>query len=307
MRNIHTQIPLQAIIEFLGADVKQVLGVPQNVFINNLRPSDKADSHTLDWISPGKNHPQEVAEASNAQAIIVPPDVPYSKKLEAANKVLVIHDNPKLAILRVGNAFFVSTPVPGVHSTAVIDPDAELGNSIFVGAHALIGKCIIGDNVQIYPNVVVNDDVIIGNNVIVKAGAVLGFDGFGYEKDVTGALIKFPQIGQLIIHDNVEIGSNTCIDRGSLGDTIIGRGTKVNNLCHIAHNSVIGRNVIITAQVNISGSTTIEDNVWIAPNASFRGHQTIGKGAVIGMGAIVTKNVPAGETWVGNPARKLGE
>ena len=124
--------------------------------------------------------------------------------------------------------------------------------------------------------------------------------GFG-----DGRWIKFPQIGKLIIKNDVEIGSNTCIDRGALSDTIIGPGTKINNLCHIAHNVKIGSNVIIAALVNISGSSIIEDNVWIAPSAALRGHQRIGEGAIIGTGAIVTKNVPPGETWIGNPARKL--
>ena len=105
--------------------------------------------------------------------------------------------------------------------------------------------------------------------------------------------------------DYVEVGANTCIDRGALSDTIIGDYTKINNLCHIAHNNIIGKNVSITGCVNVSGGNVIDDDVWIAPNSSLRGYIHLGKGCTLGMGAVATKDIPAGETWVGNPARKL--
>ena len=133
----------------------------------------------------------------------------------------------------------------------------------------------------------------------------MGGSGFGFVKDDDGNKLRFPQIGGLIIGHHVEIGANTCIDRGALSDTEIGDYTKINNLCHIAHNNKIGRNVTITGCVNVSGSNIIDDRVWIAPNASIRGFIHIGEGSVVGMGAVATKDIPAGETWVGNPARKM--
>jgi len=114
-------------------------------------------------------------------------------------------------------------------------------------------------------------------------------------------------LGNLIIHDNVEIGSNTCIDRGALSDTVVGFNTKIDNLCHIAHNVKIGKNVIIVTHSIICGSVTIGDNVWIAPNVTIREHKIIGQNATIGLGSVVTKNVPAGETRFGNPAKKDGK
>ena len=123
------------------------------------------------------------------------------------------------------------------------------------------------------------------------------------ERDADGNKFRFPQIGGLIIGDDVEVGANTCIDRGALSDTIIGDHTKINNLCHIAHNNKIGKNVTITGCVNVSGSNVIEDDVWIAPNASIRGYIHLGKACTVGMGAVATKDIPSGETWVGNPAR----
>ena len=133
----------------------------------------------------------------------------------------------------------------------------------------------------------------------------LGGSGFGFERDEKGNKFRFPQIGSVRIGDDVEIGSQTCIDRGALSDTVIGDHTKINNLCHIAHNNKIGQNVTITGCVNLSGGNIIEDDVWIAPNASLVGYVHLGEKATIGMGAVVVKDVPAREVWVGNPAKKL--
>ena len=299
------KIKLEDIIEFLDTNVKQVFGNPENIFITNLNSSNNVDKHTLDWINPVKENKQSLALNTKARVIIVSKDVNYTSELKKQGKILIVVDNPKLTIARIGSNFFAKKIKPGIHPSAVIHPEANLGYNVFIGPNCTIGNCSIGNNVIIHSNTVISDNCIIGNNVIIKAGVILGFDGFGYERDEKNNLIKFPQLGKLIINDQVEIGSNTCIDKGSLSDTIIGFNTKINNLCHIAHNVVIGNNVVITAHVNISGSTTIEDDVWIAPNASLRGHQKIGTGATIGTGAVVTKDVPKGETWIGNPAKKL--
>ena len=293
------------IINFLGSEIISIDGNPENIYVKHLRPADSVDGETLDWINSTKTNKQQIAERSKALVIIADQEVEYTKHMQAQNKILIRVSNPKFAILKIGNNFLTEKIKPGIHKSAFIHPNAKLGQNVFIANNTSVGACTIGNDVKIYPNVVINDNVLIGNNVTIKAGAVLGFEGFGYERDEANNLMKFPQLGNLIIHDNVEIGANTCIDKGSLSDTIIGFNTKINNLCHIAHNVVIGKNVVITAQVNVSGSTIIEDDVWVAPNASFRGHQRIGKGATIGMGSVVTKDVPAGETWLGSPAKKV--
>jgi len=301
------EILLSTIIEFLGDEVKGFFGCPEGIIIKHLKAPNDVDEYTLDWVNPARTDKQFIAEQSKAKALLISTDIEYSAELQEQSKALIVVDNPKLAIAKVGNVFFVANKKNGIHGSVVINAAAKLGNNLFIGENSIIGDCIIGDKVIIYQNVVINDGVIIGNNVVIKPGAILGFEGFGYERTKNGELIKFPQLGRLIIEDNVEIGANTCIDKGSLSDTIIGYGTKINNLCHIAHNVIIGKNVIITAHVNISGSTIIEDNVWIAPNSSLIGHQSIGENATIGMGAVVIKDVPARETWVGNPAKKLNK
>ena len=298
-------VSLNKIIEFLSDELIDVYGEPESIIVKHLRDPEHVDEFTLDWINTSKQEKQKVAEASKAKAIIVDKDVVFSEVLRNQGKVLLVVNNPKLAIAKAGNEFFVEKITPEIHPSAIIHPDAQIGKNVYIGPNTVIENCTIGDDTIIDANVHIYSPVIIGKHCTVKSGAVLGGMGFGFEKDENGNLFRFPQIGNLFIGDYVEIGANTCIDRGALSDTVIGDYCKINNLCHIAHNNKIGKNVVITAQVNISGSNVIENDVWIAPNASIRGWLTIGKGATIGMGAVVTKDVPAGETWVGNPARKL--
>lgn len=288
------------IISFLGDNVICVDGITQGVFIDNLAEVERVSETTLDWINPSKENKQELADGSKARVLIVDESI---SPIEG--KCLIRVKNPKVALAEVGNHFFVDQPKPGINPTAVIDVNAQIGKDVTIGAYCVIGKAIIGDGCVLDSNVRIYDDVVMGRSCVIKAGAVLGGAGFGYERDTDGNKFRFPQIGQLVLGDYVEVGSNTCIDRGALADTIIGDYTKINNLCHIAHNNKIGRNVSITGCVNISGSNVIEDDVWIAPNVSIRGWVHIGKGATVGMGAVVVKDIPEGETWVGNPARKL--
>jgi len=302
---VEKNVDLKDIISFLESELMAVYGELDSLVVRHLRDPEHVDEFTLDWINPAKQEKQKVAEASKAKVIIVDKEVVFSETLKNQGKVLLVVNNPKLAVAKAGNEFFVEKITPGIHPSAVIHPDAQIGKNVYIGANTVIENCTIGDDTIIDANVHIYSPVIIGKHCVVKSGAVLGGMGFGFEKDENGNLFRFPQIGNLFIGDYVEIGANTCIDRGALSDTIIGDYCKINNLCHIAHNNKIGKNVVITAQVNISGSNVIEDDVWIAPNATIRGWITIGKGATIGMGSVVTKDVPAGETWIGNPARKL--
>lgn len=293
-------IPVETIIEFLGDKVISVHGQTKDLFIDNLADVDRVCETTLDWINPSKVDKQSMAELSKARVILTDSSV-----VPVEGKTLIVVNNPKVALAEIGNHFFVEVVPATIHSTAVIDKEAVIGKCVHIGPYCVIGKCVIGDDCFIDSNVRVYDGVTIGHHCSVKAGAVLGGAGFGFEKDSSGNLFHFPQIGGLTIGNYVEIGANTCIDRGALSDTVIGDYSKINNLCHIAHNNRIGKNVVVTGCVNISGSNIIEDSVWIAPNSSIRGWVKIGEGATVGMAAVVTKDIPAHETWVGNPARKL--
>jgi UDP-3-O-[3-hydroxymyristoyl] glucosamine N-acyltransferase len=185
---------------------------------------------------------------------------------------------------------------------AVIGPRAEIGGGTVIGAGAAIGPgvrvgrdCAIGANVSI-------THALIGDRVIVHPGCAIGQDGFGFARGIRGAN-KIPQVGRVIIQDDVEIGANSTVDRGAIRDTVIGEGTKIDNLVQIAHNVSIGRHCLLAAQVGISGSTTLEDGVIMGGKAGVTDHVTIGAGAMLAAGAGVMHNVPAGERWGGAPAK----
>lgn len=298
------RIYIKDILSFLGDKVLGIDGLQGNekdtLYIDNLADAQHINETTLDWVNPARENKQATVQGSKARVLLVDDTI---QPIEG--KVLLRVKNPKLALAEIGNNFFVDKPKPGIHPTAIIHPEAKIGNYVTIGAYSVIGRATIGDFCVIDSNVSIYDSVVMGHHCFIKAGAVLGGSGFGYEKDTNGNKFRFPQIGSLIMGDYVEVGANTCIDRGSLSDTIIGDYTKINNLCHIAHNNIIGKNVSITGCVNISGGNVIDDDVWIAPNSSLRGYIHLGKGCTLGMGAVATKDIPAGETWVGNPARKL--
>lgn len=294
------KIFVKDIVSFLNEKVIKVDGEYHDSFIDNLAEVERVNNTTLDWINPSKPNKQEIAEASKSRVLLVDDSI---KPVDG--KVLIHVKNPKVALAEVGNHFFVEQPMLGIHSTAIIDPEARIGKDVSIGAYCVIGKAEIGDGCVLDSNVRIYDDTVLGKSCVIKAGAVLGGAGFGYERDADGNKFRFPQIGKLIMGDYVEVGANTCIDRGALADTVIGDYTKINNLCHIAHNNKIGRNVTITGCVNVSGSNVIDDDVWLAPNSSIRGWVHIAKGVTVGMGAVVVKDIPEGETWVGNPAHKL--
>src|SRR5437660_8781454 len=215
---------------------------------------------------------------------------------------------------------------PEIHSTAIIAPSADIALEVFIGAFVSVGEnssigsgtqiragAKIGDQVRvgndcvIHPNVFLEDGVTIGDRVILHAGVVIGADGFGYVRD-EHSHHKFPQIGTVVIEDDVELGANTCVDRAALGRTRIGRGTKLDNLVHVGHNCDIGERVVIAAQTGISGSVTIEDDCGIGGQVGFRDHIRVQSGAVIGSKAgILPGKIVRPGVWWGIPIQPLDE
>ncbi len=298
------QIELNTILDFLGSDVLKVYGEPSNIVIHHLRDPQNVDKYTLDWISERRSDKQFIAENTKAIAIIVPEEIAYNQNIEQQKKVLILVDNPKVAIAKIGNNFFTKSIEPIIHPTAVVHPQATIGTNVSIGANSTIGECIIGNNSIIYPNTVILDNVTIGQGVIIQSGAIIGTDGLGCERESDGTLIKFPHLGGVTIEDNVEIGSNCQIAKGAFSETIIGRGSKINADCYIAHNVILEKNVWLSPKVNIAGSVYISHNTTIYSGVIIREQLKIGKQVVIGMGSVVTKNIPDGEIWFGNPAHK---
>jgi UDP-3-O-[3-hydroxymyristoyl] glucosamine N-acyltransferase len=257
-----------------------------------------------------------------ASCVLVPRGV---STLSDAATILV--DRPKLAFARV--AAVLHPPKrrePEIHASAVIAPSAKIGSDVFIGAFCCIGegseighgtqlragakvgdKVIIGKDCVLHPNVFVEDNSVIGDRVILHSGAVVGADGFGYVRGENG-YVKFPQIGTVVIENDVEIGANTCVDRGALGETRIGEGTKIDNLVQVGHNVQIGKRCVIAAQTGISGSVTIEDDCVIGGQVGFGDHVRVQSGAIIGSQAgILPGKIVRPGVWWGTPIQPLEE
>lgn len=252
----------------------------------------------------------------------------------ASARPLLISDHPKLAFARAARVLSEEWPlaaVPGkgsAHATAIVHPSAVLASGVCVNERAVVGEgvqvgenarvgagCVVGAGVkigrdcEIYPNVTIYPGASLGDRVIVHAGAVLGSDGFGYVRDrKTGHYEKFPQVGRLVIEDDVEIGANTTIDRGALDETRIRRGAKIDNLVHIGHNCQIGEDVVIAAQTGLSGSIVIENGVVLGGQVGIGEHAHIGEGVMLGgQGGVLPNKVLRGKgvAFWGTPAQPL--
>ncbi|MBB5057591.1 UDP-3-O-[3-hydroxymyristoyl] glucosamine N-acyltransferase [Granulicella aggregans] len=226
-------------------------------------------------------------------------------------RVLRVAD-ARLAFAKVAQRLGASKRVTEIHATAVVDATVTLGEGTRVGAGSVLEEGVtIGRDCEIGPRVVIYAGTRLGDRVNVQAGAVLGGKGFGYARDsATGEYTLFPQQGTLVIEDDVDIGANTTIDRGALGETRIGAGSKLDNLVHIGHNCVIGRNVVIAAQTGISGSSVVEDGAILGGQVGIGEHALVGKGVILGGGAGVLSNKKMqgpGQVFWGRPARPLKE
>jgi UDP-3-O-[3-hydroxymyristoyl] glucosamine N-acyltransferase len=294
----------------------QLLGDPA-ARVRGIAPLDRATSDELSFLASGKYASMLVD--SRAGVVLITPELSESPG-RARTRIVV--PKPHDALLSLIPRFY-RTPrrEVGIHRTAeigagariaprvsvgpfaVIDAGAQIGEGSIIDAHAVIGAGVrIGRDCHFYPETTAYSGTIVGDRVIVHAGARLGSDGFGYVfRD--GQHEKIPHVGRCIIESDVEIGANTTIDRGSIDDTVVGAGTKIDNLVHIAHNCRIGRLCLIMAQVGIAGSVRVEDGCILAGQVGISGHHTIGRGATLAAQAGVFGDIPAGETWSGYPAR----
>jgi UDP-3-O-[3-hydroxymyristoyl] glucosamine N-acyltransferase len=302
-----------AIAEAVGG---RVLGDPA-VTVSGVAPLDRASLADLSFFAVAKYGP--LFSESAAGIVLVSPDL-----VETPSRVPVriVVDKPQEALLTLLPRFHrVASAPPGVHVTAVVGSGVRLGRAVSIGAYAVIGDGAsigdssvigahtaigagvqIGDHSILYPSVTAYSGTRIGNRVSIHAGARIGSDGFGYvQRD--GQHVKIPHVGRCIIEDDVEIGANTTIDRGSIDDTVVGAGTKIDNLVQIGHNVRIGRLCLIMAQVGVAGSVRIEDGAMLLGQVGVSGHHTIGAGARLAAQAGVFGDIPAGETWSGYPAR----
>jgi UDP-3-O-[3-hydroxymyristoyl] glucosamine N-acyltransferase len=303
---------LKDIAELVGGD----LAGEGNVIISGVAKIEEAKTGDITFVANPK-YARFLSE-TKASAVIIPVD---SKA--PVDKPVIRSKNPYWAFMKVVSAFYPPKPLieAGVHHTAIIGEGAELGNGLSIGAYVVIGRrCRIGDRSVIMPGVVLGDhvvvgtdcvihanvcireDVVLGNRVVLHNGTVIGADGFGFALE-DGKYHKVPQVGTVVIEDDVEIGANTTIDRATLGETRIMKGAKLDNLIQVAHNCTVGQNTVIAAQAGLSGSTHIGNGVRIGGQAGIAGHLDIGDFATLGAQAGVSRSVPSGTMVSGYPAR----
>ncbi len=245
----------------------------------------------------------EQLAATRASAVLIPENTNGLNL--PSGKTWIRVANPQWAFAQVLGLIQNARPLHpnGVHPKAHVDPSAVVGKGTHIYPGCYIGHNVrLGENCLLYPNVVLREDTQIGDRVIIQAGAVLGADGYGFATQ-DGKHHKIPQIGRVVIEDDVEIGANCTIDRATTGETRIGAGTKIDNLVHIAHNVRIGKNCLIVAQVGIAGSTQIGQNVVIGGQVGIVGHVTIEDGVVIAAQSGIMNNVEKGQVLFGSPAR----
>ena len=243
---------------------------------------------------------------SSVAAVIAPADAAVPDAQEGERPAVLGVTEPRRAFaLALREIDHEPSPV-GIETTAIVAEDSVIGEGVYVGHHSIIGDGVsVGARTVILDNVSIRAGATIGADCLVNSGVVIGADGFGYERDEERGWIKLKHIGSVVIEDEVEIGANTCIDRGTLGATIIKRQAKVDNLCHIAHNVVVGERAMVIAQSMIGGSVRINPDAWIAPGATVRNGVVIGGGSTVGLGAVVVKDVPDDDVVAGVPARSM--
>lgn len=311
---------LSDIAKLIGA---QIVGNPE-IKIYNIAKIEEAQSGDLTFLANPKYF--KFVDRTNASAIIVSKDFSTERKDITLLKV----DDPYYSFLKIMEALEApaqSQKPVGIHPTAIIGNNTILGKDIYIGPYVVIGNncsvadgtiihagVFIGDNTLIgnfsliYPNVVIREKTKIGNNVIIHPGAIIGADGFGFVPTKEGTYLKLPQLGGVVIEDNVEIGANTTIDRATIGNTIIRSGTKLDNLIQIAHNVVIGENTVIAAQTGIAGSTKVGKNCVFAGQVGIVGHIEIADKVTIGAQSGVSKSIKKdGSTFFGSPAKEYHE
>lgn len=308
---------IDALAALIGA---KIVG-PSDRVICGLRGLEDAGPEHLTFIATARHAPRWASSRGGA-ALVTSGAIPVEP--DPAGRTLLFVDDAEQAMIPLLEHFAApcTRPDPGVHPSAWVHPSATLGEGVRIAAHvsidagAVIGDrvvlhagvriapaVIVGSDSLLHANVVVGERCVVGRRVIIHPGAVIGADGFGYRPDkVAGGLRKVPQIGNVEIGDDVEIGAATCVDRAKFGSTTIGRGSKLDNLIQVAHNCRIGQWCVIAANVGLAGSVTIGDGVQIGGAANFVPHVTVGSGARIGAASGVIGDIEAGATVAGTPA-----
>lgn len=305
---------LQQINEVLKGEIvgttSQLITAPEQL--------ERASTSEISFI--GHKKYEKLWATSTACVAVVNEDISIEP---GENRAFIKVKNADLAMSQVLELFAPPTPqfAVEIHPSATVDASATIGTGTRIGAGSYIGpNVVLGENVTIYPNVTILDECTIGKNTVIWSGSVvrerchlgtdcivhpnatIGADGFGFRPCPERGLVKIPQIGNVVIGNWVEIGANTCVDRGKFSSTVLGDGCKIDNLVQIGHNSILGKFCIMAGNSGLAGSVTLGNGVIIGGSASIKDHTTIGDGAIVGAGSGVTADIPAGKMMLGYPA-----
>lgn len=294
----------ESICKYLQNQNYKIDYLGEHIIIQGISSLGNAKENTLSWIKNGKAHAIADIPFANKMLFVIDKNDQYS---HSEDYHVITCNNPKEIFFEIISRFFVQNEQAKVCTDSIICSN-KIGKNVSIGHHCFIGEnVIINDCVIIKNNVSIECPAVIGERTIIHSGAVIGSDGFGYYEDKDGVHKKVPHLGGVVIGRDVEIGSNSCIDRGTIDNTIIGDHVKIDNLCHIAHNVNIGANSLVIALSLLGGSSILEENSYIAPGVTVRNQVRIGKNAVVGMGAVVTKDIDADMTVAGCPAREFNK
>ncbi|MBU9675177.1 hypothetical protein KQ939_00105 [Planococcus sp. CP5-4] len=262
---------------------------------------DKVRSNTITWLKNIDKIDVDLIKQVD-ELLVVSNELNIYEEIKNVN--FIFCESPKEVFFTILNEFFNEELQSEFKGSSSVIEATRIGNNVYIGHHCYIGsEVIIKDNVKIKNNVSIEGKVVIGENSVISSGVVIGTDGYGYFQNAEGINIKVPHFGGVIIGKNVEIGANTCIDRGTLNDTIVGDNTKIDNLCHIAHNVIIEENVSIIAQSMIAGSVLLKKNSYVAPSSSILNQIIIGENSLVGLGSVVLKDVEDNVVVAGVPGK----
>jgi UDP-3-O-[3-hydroxymyristoyl] glucosamine N-acyltransferase len=295
-------LQVEEILDFLDKERigHQYTGLP-DLQVECFCALSEPKAHCITWIKNINNYDLSSLDAGLDLLLVTNSFDDGKYDLDMYN--IISCDNPRETFFEILNRFFVFSKKNEIAVDSIVETKA-IGKNVSIGHYCYICKdVVIGNNVVLKNNVIIECPAKIGDNTIIWSGVVIGTDGYGYYKKDDGINCKVPHFGGVKIGENVEIGANACIDRGTLVDTIIGNNVKIDNLCHIAHNVRIEDNAMIIALSMLAGSSVVQENAYIAPGALIINQKTVGKDAFVGLGAVVINNVPEGKAVFGVPAR----
>ena len=297
------QYSVEELVNSISEPTK-VLG-PNAQYVSCPAPIETANEHAFTFFSKKDKNALKIINASQAKVVVCSSEINFSEK-DYKEKTLILVKNPRLAFIEIIQKNFTTPKEHHISSYALISESADIHPSVYIGPHTYIGDCTIGEGSVIYGNVYIYSNVKIGRNVTIHSGTTIGVeDAFAYERNSKGELIKFPHFGGVIIEEDVDIHVHVNIDRGTFGNTIIGRGTKINRYAHIGHNGIVGKHCQIGGQCFIAGSCFVGDFCELALCSCVRNGTRLGKNVMVGMGSVVTKDVA--DDWIvyGVPAKPV--